>query len=472
MPTFNLSQLELLQDSFIQLAVLLSCMALLIFAGRTLPSKRGLVFFLLPVPLFFLGFWFPTTQVILDLYNVLFFLTCLVDRFLLSAPPGQIELNRHLQAKFSIHQDNRILLGVINNSTSPLRGFLTDDFPADLAPDLTLEMEVRVDPYQRTTVDYQIRPMNRGRYRFGRVHLKYASRLGLLWIVKKGGRPETIKVYPDLLRISQMNVRYSKSQQSGEIRKRNLGIEGTQFTGLRSYAVGDDIRKMDWKATARLDTPIVRTFSNEVDQPILLLLDAGRKMETRVQGLTKFDWALNSALAFATVSLNRGDQVGAAVFHQEIVRMVPTGSGPNHMRHLLETLHDVEPKSLEPDYERMFLRVSRHLKRRTLIIVFTDLIDPMTSRSLMKSLKLFSSHHLLILMTISDASLLALGNKMPQTAFEAYEKGVALDLLNLRRHSLMELSKSQGTVVIDVPPEKMDDSLIQQYLTIKLKNRL
>jgi uncharacterized protein (DUF58 family) len=279
-------------------------------------------------------------------------------------------------------------------------------------------------------------------------------------------------VYPDLVRIKQIQLRYSVSLHGGAVERKHLGQEGTQFIGLRSYVVGDDPRKMDWKATARLDFPIVRTYSNEVDQPILILLDAGRKMAVPVHGLAKFDWALNAALAFAGVSLSRGDQVGVGVFHQDVVAHVPMRAGGHQMSRLLDALHAVQPAVTEPDYERMLLQFARHLKRRAMVVVFTDLVDPMTSRSLMKSLKVFAAHHLLVLVTLADSDLAALAEAMPETVAAAYEKGVAMDLLAQRRKALMALSQTHGAVIVDAPPEQLDEALINQYLRLKLKNRI
>lgn len=474
MPTFNLAQLELLRDSFVHLMVLVSAVALLVVVGRSIPTGRCLFLLCLPIPLLFVGFAFPSTLLVLDVYNVGLMLACLIDRFLLSVDPRQLEVTRHLEKRLSIHQDNSVLITLVNNTHQPIRGWLADSLPEGLqGPEVpTPEIAFTLPAMGRHTLEYTLRPVQRGLYALGHLHLKFHSRLGLLWILKKGGRPEEVAVYPDLVRLQQMSVRYSRSARSGELPKRIMGVEGTQFDGLRAYAVGDDVRKMDWKATARLDTPVLRTFSSEVDQPILLLLDAGRKMETQVQGLSKFDWALNALLAFSSVSLGRGDQVGAVVFHRDVLRSVPTRSGTNHLQALLGALHDVQPEAIEPDYERVFLHIARLLKRRSLIVLFTDLIDPMASRTLMKSVQLFASHHLLLLVTLSDSALLEKGAQHPGDALAAYEKGVALDLLNLRRQALLALSKTQGAVVLDVPPEKMDEALIEKYLAIKVRNRL
>lgn len=478
MPDLNLPLMELLSQSFLYWMILLGTIGILAWLGRCVPTQRALVLLVVPVPLYFLGFYLSEALPVLDLYTLFFCLVCLVDRFLLTVPVAQIELNRHLEKKLSINQNNPVLLTVVNNSQSPVHLELVDEVPLSL---LSRENAIRIlqNPLKLTVpamaegrAEYLLCPMVRGQFEFGPIAMRYRSRLGLLWRLKKGGRGQSVKVYPDLSRLKAMSVQYSTSQRSGEVRRKSLGVEGTQFAGLRTYAVGDDVRKMDWRATARLDAPVVRTFSSEVEQPILLLLDAGRKMQSRVGALSKLDWAMNAAFAFAGVALNRGDMVGCTVFHQEIAAQIPMGTGKNHLWLMLEKLYAIQPQSIEPDYERMLLHCAHHLRRRSLVILFTDVIDSMASRNLMNGLKLLAAHHLVILVTLADQELVQIREASPTTIHDAYEKGVATDLWQLRRQSLQEMHKSQLATVVDAPPEKLDEALINQYLQLKLRSRL
>ena len=319
---------------------------------------------------------------------------------------------------------------------------------------------------------YAVKPLSRGEFKFGKLHLKYKSRWGLLWLVRALPIETPVKVFPDLRTLRKMRVKYSRSQGAGELQKRRMGAEGTQFEGLRTYFTGDDVKKMDWKATARLDMPVVRTFTHEVEQPVLVLLDAGRKMQTVVKDLTKFDWALNAALSFSGVAIDRGDQVAVGVFSNREILPARFGMGKKHLKRLLDDLCDVQPEGVEPDYEEMMLQFSRTLKRRSMIVLFTDLIDPMASRALIRNVRTFSKHHLLLIVTLSDTELLAQARRHPNDSYEAYQIGVTQDLLEIRRKSLLELTKAHGAVVIDTPPDLMDQSLINHYLAIKLKNKL
>jgi uncharacterized protein (DUF58 family) len=466
--------LDQLKDSTLQLAFVLGAIFLLARLGKAQPSRRTLILVFLPVLLLALSFIWPWTGVLAGFYTPVFSVLLLIDGFFLTTPAKKLDLSRSLSRKFSIGQQNQVFLTLVNNSGNRLSACVRDSVPTELMNGQDANawtFSVTLEPYNQQTVSYELFPTRRGLYHFERIHIRYRSHLGLLWMTVQGGRAEAIKVVPDLRRIRRMRILASKAQHVGELQKRALGLEGTQFSGLRHYFPGDDIRKMAWQATARLDVPVVRTFEPEVEQPILVLLDAGRKMETTVRRLRKYDWALNTALAFIGVAIDRRDCVGVGVFSDHIMADIPVGCGRGHLNRILETLGETDVQPVEPDYESVLLQFARGLKRRSLVVIFTDLIDPVASRSLVRSLKGFSTHHLLMLVTFKDSDMLGLVDRMPDTAYDAYCKGVALDLLELRRQTLAVLSRGNRAIVVDAPPESLDEALIRQYLKLKRQGR-
>jgi uncharacterized protein (DUF58 family) len=470
---------EQLKDSMVQLAFVLGAVLLLGVKAKAQPVLLTFAFILLPVPVLGLTPIFPWLQALMLIYTPLLMLVLLVDGFFLSVPARLLSINRSMSQKLSIGQTNTVVLTVINNSARSISGQIRDSIPAELmagAPPVNFTFPILVPAYGHQVISYDLFPSKRGLYRFGQVHARYRSRLGLLWFTVKTGRPDQIKVTPDLRRMKRMRILASRSQNAGDLQKRALGLEGTQFSGLRHYFAGDDIKKMAWQATAKLDLPVVRTFTHEVEQPILVLLDAGRKMQIPFQSasgkrLQKYDWALNTALAFMAVAIDRGDCVGVGVFSNKILSHIPLGSGRSHLNRILETLGETEVQPVEPDYESVMLHFARNLKRRALVVVITDLIDPLASRNLLHSLKSFSANHLLMVVTLSDSETLKQANIMPDSAYDAYRKGVALDLLELRQQTLLALSKTNNAVVVDAPADVLDETLIQRYLQLKQRSR-
>ena len=468
--------LDQLKDSLIPVAFLVGTLFLLGAVAKTRPASRAFWLIILPIPFLLLAFWWPWMALVFAVYNPLLMLVLLVDAFLLTPAARQLDLSRTVAQKLSIGQDNPVTVTVFNKSNQALQMMMRDDVPADLpvshTPDAWQTL-VQLPPYAHLSLSYAVNPVQRGLYRFEKIHVRYRSRLGLLWFIMQGGRPDEVKVVPDMRRIRRMRVQASKALSAGELYKRTLGLEGTQFSGLRHYFAGDDIRKMAWQATAKLEQPVVRTYEPEVEQPILVLLDAGRKMEGCIRRLQKYDWALTAALAFMGVALDRGDCVGAGVFHNRILASVPLGLGKSHINRLLEALGQTETQSIEPDYETVMLQFARGLKRRSLVVVFTDLIDPIASRSLLRSLESFTAaNHQLMVVTFAEREVAEQANAMPQNVEDTYRKGVAADLLAQRRQALAELSRSRKAIVIEAAPETLDEALIQQYLKLKQRSRL
>lgn len=462
-----------LNDSYLHFLVLLGCIGLLLFLGRCRPTGRLFLMILLPIPLLLLGFYWESTTRIFYFYNPLLCLGLLVDRFLLATQPRQLDCRRHLDSVFSIRSPNLVELTLVNNSNQTLQGIVEDAYPQGFEIDSAeLPKPITLNAFGSQSIRYHAKAFARGGFQFGKIHLAYKSPLGLLWLKAESGRSDSIKVYPDLRQIKKMRLKYSRSLSAGELHKRRLGAEGTQFDSLRNYSFGDDIKKMDWNATARLDTPVLRVFTHEVEQPILILLDAGRKMQSVTQKLTKFDWALNAALAFASVAVDRGDQVGIRVFHQETVLKTAIATGKTHFKTVLDSLSALQAEPIEPDYEAVMLQAARSLKKRSLVVILTDLIDPLASKSLVKSIQAFSKNHLLVIVTFNDQELTAQVARTPENIQDAYQRGVGLDLLEIRRKTLIELAAHGSTTVIDTTPEQMDEALINHYLTLKLKNNL
>lgn len=472
--------LDQLRDSLIQVAFVLGGVVLLACVAKAQPTWRVFGLILLPIPMMALTLLWPWLNWLIPVYTPILMLILLVDAFWLSTPAAKLSMSRSTSRKFSIGQPNSVILSIMNTGGDTVYGMVRDAIPAGLRAGQhweSLTLLMKVPPFGRQELSYELTPDRRGLFRFERIHVRYRSRLGLLWLTVQGGRPESVKVMPDLRRLRRLRVLASRAQNAGELQKRSLGLEGTQFSGLRHYFAGDDLKKMAWQATAKLDLPVVRTFTHEVEQPILVLLDAGRKMEIPFQAasgkrLQKYDWALNAALAFMTVAIDRGDCVGVGVFGNKVLAQVPLGSGRHHLSRILETLGETSVQPVEPDYETVMLQFARGLKRRALVAIFTDLIDPVASRALLSSLKSFSSNHLLMVVTLADSEVRGYLDLLPETPSDAYSKGVVLDLWAMRQQALNTLSRANNAIVVDAPPDVLDETLIQQYLQLKQRSQI
>jgi uncharacterized protein (DUF58 family) len=413
---------------------------------------------------------------ILGVYNAVILAIALQDYR--QANQWAIAITRRCDEKLSIGRDNAVHLAltVTGSPSHPkatelqLRDGTPSVFKADLAP-----LSVDLTPNLETELTYQVFPPRRGTFRWDSVSLKLRSSWGLCWRLWQMPVETIVAVYPDLIGLRMLSVRLSL-ENSGNLQRRHR-IGGTEFAELREYAVGDDIRLMDWKATARRQRPIVRLLEPEREQPLLILLDRGRLMTAQVAGLSRFDWALNAALSLAMAGLRRGDRVGVVVFDKTIHTWIPPMPGMGHLSQILERLNAVEPVRTESDYAGVTAQVLNQYHRRALVVMLTDIVDEIASQDLLLAMGRLSPRFLPLCVALRDPQVDAQAQPSldlslePETVQPLYTQSVALDLLHQRKLAFAKL-RQRGTLVLDVPAPQVSEQLVNQYLRVKARGRL
>jgi uncharacterized protein (DUF58 family) len=449
-------------------------------------STRGIKDTIRPLPFFFTrGFFllFVTASItLLPLYNrvpggiglplavdFLILLLALAD-FFLGPSVNAIQMARPLPYPLAVDKSNEICLEVTNRTSSTVSLIVSDDIPLNCMSD-TLPLRTSVRPAGRARISYRLIPLERGNGEFGNVSFWVKGRLGLVW--KRGERQasQTVKLYPGLALIERHALRLRRRSVDEQVRAFRKYGAGMEFDSLRDYAVGDDFRLIHWGATARQGKMIVRHNRIERSQIIVLVLDAGRMMTARSQRKTKFDHSLNTALLLAHSALKVGDKVGIMVVGQEIEVFLPPSSAPGQLGRILDATYAVLPKLEEPRYYRALSGISGKLKRRSLVVLFTDLIDERSSAGLLRYSLGLLPRHLPLVVALSDSELLTLADTVPETAQDLYKQGVAAETLR-RRELLVAKLSSLGAVVVDTPPERLSAAVLDRYLEIKTKNLL
>ncbi|MCL6754843.1 DUF58 domain-containing protein, partial [Nostoc sp. CCCryo 231-06] len=318
---------------------------------------------------------------------------------------SRVQITRELPLRLSIGRDNPVVLKV----TSPIANALIeicDYYPTGFgisAP--TLRAIVKSNSTQELT--YTVNPTQRGEFPWGNIQVRQLGIWGLAWDDWQIPQSLPVKVYPDLVGLRSLTIRLTL-QSSGSIRQsRKTGI-GTEFAELRNYRTGDDLRFIDWKATARRvgaynnATPLVRVLEPEQEQTLLILLDRGRLMTAKVQNLQRFDWGLNATLSLALAGLHRGDRVGVGVFDRQMHTWIPPERGQHHLNQLIDRLTPIQPVLLESDYLGAVTNVLQRQTRRALVVVITDLIDVTASTELLAALSKLAPRYLPFCVTLRD----------------------------------------------------------------------
>lgn len=400
--------------------------------------------------------------------------------------PEGIQAQRHLPPKLSIGRENpiSIQLTLTQSLTQSLRAprrtiqlQVTDQYPAQLSsPELSRLASSRskgalsLSPRAPQVLTYSVIPIRRESLTWGAIQLRQLGPWGLAWRQWSVPQTQTTTVYPDLVALRELTIRLAL-QSTGSLRMVRREGTGTEFAELRDYSSGDDPRLLDWKATARRGRPLVRVLEPEQEQTLMILLDRGRLMTARVQGLLRFDWGLNAALALAKTGLHRGDRVGIGVFDRQMSLWIPPGRGEIQMGRFLKQLSPLQPELIEPDYLAAVSRVTSQQTRRALVVVLTDIIDAIASAELLGALARLSPRYLPLCVALRDPQIDIWAQQASPGIDATYHRAVALDLMTQRRVALAQL-KHRGAMVLDAPANQISSALVDQYLRIKARNRL
>ncbi len=400
------------------------------------------------------------------LFDGLILVLAIIDA--LRVKSDRVQVTRHPLHRLSVGRDNPVLLSVRSaNQTAKIQ--LRDSYPLEFdVSQPTLEASLNPNTDQELT--YTIRPQNRGEYQWGDIQVRQLGSWGLAWHDWTIPASEKVAVYPDLVMLKELSIRLTL-QNSGTMRQlRKLGM-GTEFAELREYSIGDDPRLIDWKATARRSRPLVRVLEPEKEQTLIILLDRGRLMTARVQGLKRFDWGVNAALSLALTGLNRGDRVGVGVFDRQITTWIPPERGQHQLSKLIERLAPIQPVLLEPDYVGAVTKLVTQQTRRALVVLITDLIDVTASTEMLSALARLAPRYLPFCVTLRDPLVDQIAHSSTVEITPTYNRAVALDLLAQRQVAFAQL-KQKGVLVLDAPANQISKQLVDRYLQLKSRNQL
>jgi len=317
-----------------------------------------------------------------------------------------------------------------------------------------------------------VRPLRRGDYQFGDLNLRWLGPLGLVVRQARTKAAGPVKVYPNLLDVRRYDLmlRRNRLQEIGLRHTRQFG-EGTEFERLREYLPDDEFRRIDWKATARRNRPITVEYQTERSQNVIAVLDTGRMMQSPVAQIAKLDYVVNAVLLLAYVATGKGDKIGLMTFADEVTRFIGPRQGRGQFYRMLELLYAVEAEPVEPDYRRALSYLALKQRKRSLVVIFTDLSGGVSMQSLVSHVAVLARRSLPLVVTISDPDVHAAARQRPQDSLGVYQRAAAAQLLDDRQLTLDYLRR-QGVLTLDVPANHLSIAVINRYLELKARTRL
>lgn len=411
----------------------------------------------------FLPALIPLWKIILGLILVILLIDLLIS-ILLNSRNQPIEIKRDLPGSLPLGVSRHIGLRISNKSNKTQRLDVFDHFPEQIQSE-GLPVKLSIPAGQHADIQYKIIAQQRGKLIFPKVQIKLQSLLKLWKLNTFLPVKDKTNVYPNFAAISHYALLATDNNlsQLGIIKKRRRG-EGQDFHQLREYREGDALRQIDWKATSRIQKLISREYQDERDQEIIFMLDCGHRMLAKDDELSHFDHTLNALLLLSYVALRQGDAVGLGTFAGD-QRWIAPRKGYHTVQNILNTVYDLQPSSESPDYSKAATDLLIRHKKRSLVIILTNLRDE-DSDDLLPAIQLLRKRHLVLLANLQEASI-DKTLEQPIDDLPSALKNAATQKFLQHRQTTFEKLISSGINTLDVSPNKLTVELINAYLGIK-----
>jgi uncharacterized protein (DUF58 family) len=433
------------------------------------PTRRFWILIALGIPLGAVAGYIGSPWLVVA-YNIVVFAAAYVSGLL--APSWKcLKITRQFDAVLSVRVPNKITVKVLNDGPEHIK-FRMREEPPPLFTVPNNEFNLDLRPGEEQTVTYSITPNERGgdyfRGTFVRIHAPFN-------LVEREVRLHTeqpLRVYPNILALREFDLlkQRGRLQEVGIRRSRSKGL-GMEFESLRDYTEGDDFRKIDWKATARRSKLVVRNYEQEKNQSVIICVDIGRKTLSEVNGVAKLDHMLDSSLMLCHAAMVAGDCVGLLVFADNVRRYIPPRKGRSQIGFIIEAMHDLVSEPVESDPAAAFAYLASRWKRRSLVVVFTDVDDADQAKSLGGAFGPIARHHIALLASVGDPGLKLDSEQSIDTSDDMYRKAASLFLLSEKKMASSILG-SQNIHMLEAEPQDLAAALVSYYFMVKERSLL
>lgn len=427
--------------------------------------------------IFFVSVLFMLSYLVPELYTaaivVLLFtvLSVLVDFYLVYRQKKGFEAKRVIGERMSNGDDNKILIHLKNIYDYKIFCTVIEELPYQLQ-ERSWVRKLQIDAGVETTLEYFIKPQERGEYNFGNINVYIDGPLKLVRRRYIFNSEKNVKVYPSYIQMRryQLHAIGSHLQETGVKRMRKIG-HSMEFEQIKEYVRGDDYRTLNWKATARHGNFMVNTYTDERSQQIYCIINKGRVMKMPFEGMTLLDYAINASLVLSSVALQKQDKAGLITFAQQLDAFIPADKKPTQINNILESLYKQQTNFLEPDFEKLFSVVRNRITQRSLLVLFTNFESFESLERELPSLKKLAHYHLLVVVFFENTELKEL-TELKATATEGiYIKTIAEKYRYEKQLIAKELQK-HGIIAVLSTPQKLTINSLNKYLELKNKQSI
>ncbi|WP_296150446.1 DUF58 domain-containing protein [uncultured Flavobacterium sp.] len=382
-----------------------------------------------------------------------------------------IEASRIAPEKLSNGDENPIGIDIKNYYTFPIDVKIIDEIPEQFQV-RNFEISRKVKASSHDDIQYYLRPTERGEYIFGNLNIYVSSPLRLISRRFTFNKNQMVPTYPSYIQLRKYDLMAFSNNlfQYGVKKIRRIG-HTMEFEQIKEYVQGDDIRTLNWKATAKKNSLMVNQFQDEKSQSIYMAIDKGRVMKMPFNGLSLLDYAINATLVLSNVILKKQDKAGMFAFSKKVENRVVAEKRSSQMQQILESLYNIKTDFFESDYSRLYADIKKNINQRSLIILYTNFETLDGLHRQLPYLKGIAKNHLLVVVFFQNTELNEIINSKAVTIQEVYDKAIAEKFAFEKRLIVNELKK-YGIYSVLTQPENLTLDTINKYLEIKARGIL
>jgi len=377
-------------------------------------------------------------------------------------------VSRELPERLSNGDKNEILFSLKNKYRFPIQVKLIDEIPFQFQVRDFL-IAVHLEAFAEKQIAYHLIPKKRGEYSFGNLNAFVTHKIGLIWRRYTFDYQQVVPVYPSFMQMKQFELMAISNRLTElGVKKIRRISNNNEFEQIREYVKGDDYRTINWKATARSPRLMVNQYQDEKSQQVYCLIDMGRNMQMPFEGMTLLDYAINASLVISNIAMHKHDKAGLITYGKRIGALVKAERGRKHLMQIMQVLYRQKTNFLESNNELLYVTVKQRIKRRSLLLLFTNFEGVVSLERQLNYFKQLAKSHLLVVIFFKNTELNALLAQKAENIEQVYEKTIAEKFDYEKRLIIKELQKNGIFSVLSEPKNLTVDTL-NKYLELKMR---
>ena len=420
---------------------------------------------------FIVGFIFEIFFPIAQALMVIALSVTVAEILFLFNPYLKIDCRRTLPKVFSLGSQNRVRIFLENKFGLSLRANVIDEIPGQFQQ-RNFSVDVILLPREEKILEYELRPITRGEYHFGKVNVFVKSILG--FVERKIAQPleKIVPVYPSILEMREFELKTIAriSRFHGIKKMRKLG-HSYEFEQIKNYVRGDDFRSINWKATGRKSSLMVNQFEDEKAQQIYSLIDNSRSMHMPFDGLSLLDYSINSSLVISNIALQKQDKAGLITFSDKTGITIKAERSLSQIRIILEALYKEQESGFEANYERLYLTIRNFVKGRSLLFLYTNFESYYALERVLPILRRINRMHLLVVVFFENTEVGDYSKKDAENVEQIYYQTIAQKFV-LEKQQVVQQLRQYGIQSILTRPEELSINTINKYLELKSRGMI